>query len=174
MMHQETPGFPMQSVAMDILGPLPVTKRNNRYVIVFTDRFSRFVEIEALVDQEATTVADAIVKCIVLRHGAPRVLLSDRGANFLSSLMKEIYQRLSIDKRQTTAYHPAAHGLVERFNSTLLNIVSMFVNSSQKNWDELLSFAAFNTTLFVIQRLNSPQFMCYMVEIPIGTIMTLM
>jgi transposase InsO family protein len=144
LLYQETPGSPMQSIAMDILGPLPVTKNNNRYVIVFTDRFSRWVEIAALEDQEAATVADTFVKCIVLRHGAPRALLSDRGANFLSSLMKEIYQRLSIDKRQTTAYHPAANGLVERFNSTLLNIVSMFVNSSQKNWDELLSFTAFS------------------------------
>ena len=144
LMHQETPGEPMQSIAMDILGPLPVTKRNNRFVIVFTDRFSRFVEIEALQDQEAATVADAFVKCILLRHGAPRVLLSDRGSNFLSGLMKEIYKRLSIDKRQTTAYHPAGNGLVERFNSTLLNIISMYVNSLQKNWDELLSFAAFS------------------------------
>jgi transposase InsO family protein len=144
LMHQETPGSPMQSIAMDILGPLPVTKRNNRYVIVFTDRFSRFVEVEALVDQETATVAEAFIKCILLRHGAPRVLLSDRGSNFLSSLMKEIYKRLSIDKRQTTSYHPAANGLVERFNSTLLNIISMYVNSTQKNWDELLPFAAFS------------------------------
>ena len=98
MMHQETPGIVMNSVAMDILGPLPVTKRGNKFVIVFTDRFSRWVEIAPLVDQEAVTVADSFISCIVLRHGTPRVLLSDRGSNFLLSLMSEIYKRLSIEK----------------------------------------------------------------------------
>ena len=37
-------GAPLERVAMDILGPLPVTERGNRYVLVIGDYFTKWVE----------------------------------------------------------------------------------------------------------------------------------
>jgi hypothetical protein len=38
-------GDPMERVAVDILGPLPVTERGNRYILVLTDCFTKWTEV---------------------------------------------------------------------------------------------------------------------------------
>ena len=76
---------------------------------------------------------------IMPRHGAPRTLLSDRGSNFLSQLVKEVCFLMNAKKVFTTSYHPQCDGLVERFNGTLAQSLSMYVSSSQKDWDRYLN-----------------------------------
>jgi hypothetical protein len=46
-------GAPMERVAMDILGPLPLTYQGNRYVLVVMDLFTKWTEAYPLPDQEA-------------------------------------------------------------------------------------------------------------------------
>lgn len=55
---------------------------------------------------DAATVADLLVNEIIARHGAPPTLLSDRGSNFLSSLVKEVCYLMDTKKVFTTFYHP--------------------------------------------------------------------
>ncbi|OWY91279.1 hypothetical protein PHMEG_00040209, partial [Phytophthora megakarya] len=45
------------------------------------------------------------------------------------------YQTLGIKKLFGAAYHPQTQGLVERFNGTLLGMLSMFVGETQEDWD---------------------------------------
>ena len=87
---------------------------------------------------EATVIAKLIVNEIFCRHGAPKTLLSDRDKNFLSKLIREVCNLLSIKKLNTTAYHPQTDGLVERFNSVISQSLSMYVSANQKDWGEFL------------------------------------
>ena len=41
-------GFPFERIAMDIVGPLPITSRNNRYMLVVIDYYTRWPEAFAL------------------------------------------------------------------------------------------------------------------------------
>ncbi|KAG8229166.1 hypothetical protein J437_LFUL009883 [Ladona fulva] len=132
---------PLHRVSMDIVGPLPSTYKGDRYVLTFQDAFTKYPEAIALPNQKTETVARAFVENIVLRHGAPRQLLTDRGTNFTSQLMKEVCKILGIRKLQTTAYHPAGNGLVERSHRTLMSILSHFVDTKQRDWDDWLPFA---------------------------------
>eukprot|EP00731_Ephydatia_muelleri_P005736 Em0002g1912a len=52
---------------------------------------------------------------------------ADQGKNFQAKILKEICTLLDIKKTRTTAYHPQSDGLVERFNRTLLSMLSMVV-----------------------------------------------
>ena len=54
---------------------------------------------------------------------------------------------LDVHKTRTSPYHPSANGGVERFNTTLLNMVSAYVDKNQKDWDKHLPLltAAFRT-----------------------------
>ena len=90
---------------------------------------------------DAVTIARLLTDEIIPRHGAPRTLLSDRGKNFLSNLVREVCNLYSINKLNTSAYNPACDGLVERLNSTLCQTLSMFVSKHQKDWDTFIPAA---------------------------------
>jgi len=77
------------------------------------------------------------------RHGAPRTLLSDQGSNYLSSVCRQVYKLMSTSKLQTSAYYPQCNGLVERFNKTIINMLAMYTNERQTDWD-----ASINQVLF--------------------------
>ena len=70
-------------------------------------------------DQKTERIVQILVDEVVPFFGVPEALLSDRGTNFLSHLMKDMCNLLGIEKLNTTAYHPQCDGLTERFNRTL-------------------------------------------------------
>ncbi|UYV66903.1 K02A2.6-like [Cordylochernes scorpioides] len=63
--------------------------------------------------------------------------------------MKEVMKICKIQHCFTTSYHPQTNGLTERLYRTLINMISMYVNTDQENWDEILPFInhAYNTTI---------------------------
>ena len=121
--------------ACDIIGPFPPSKLGNRYVVVFSEYLTKWVEAFPVPSIEAPVIARLLVDEIFTRHGAPRTLLSDRGRNFLSSLVTEVCRLLNTKQVNTTAYHPQTDGLVERFNNTLAEAISSYVSSNQLDWD---------------------------------------
>jgi len=70
-------------------------------------------------EQKAVRIAQLPVEEAIPTFGVPEALLSDRGTNLLSFLMKCICRMLGIEKLNTTANHPQCNGAVERFNRTL-------------------------------------------------------
>uniref|UniRef100_A0A8C2JCK1 Gypsy retrotransposon integrase-like protein 1 n=1 Tax=Cyprinus carpio TaxID=7962 RepID=A0A8C2JCK1_CYPCA len=131
---------PYERVALDILGPLPETPNKNRYILVVGDYFSKWTEAFPLPNQEAQSIAKVLVEEWVCRYGVPRSVHSDQGRNFESSLFKELCRLLQINKSRTSPYHPQSDGLIERFNRTLLSMLSLFVDDNQMNWDRLLPY----------------------------------
>lgn len=119
-MKKYTVGLPMERIALDILGPLPVTDYGNRYILVVSDYFTKWVEAFPMPDQEASTVAELLVKEVVCRFGVPLIIHSDQGRNFESAVFTEVCELLGMQKTRTTAYHPQSDGMVERFNRTLV------------------------------------------------------
>ena len=95
----------------------------NQYTVVFVDYLTKWREVFATPDQSALTIAKLLVENVVCRHGVPAQLLSDRGATFLSQLMKEVCEVLGVKKVNTTAYHPQTDAHIERFNRTLTSIL---------------------------------------------------
>lgn len=51
-LHQYLEGEPMERIAIDILGPIPLTEKGNKYDIVICDCFSKWTEAFAIPDQE--------------------------------------------------------------------------------------------------------------------------
>lgn len=128
-------GAPFERVAIDILGPLPTTERNNRYVLVMMDYFTKWPEAIAIPNQTAETVAEALVQQVFSRFGAPLQLHSDQGRNFESAVFQEVMRLFGISKTRTSPLHPQSDGMVERFNRTILGYLAKFVDDHQRNWD---------------------------------------
>ena len=126
---------PMDRVAMDILGPLPITPRQNKYVLVVGDYFTKWTEAFPIPDMETATIARVLVNEFISRFGAPTYLHTDQGRSFESSLIKEICRLMGIVKTRTTPYHPQSDGMIERFNRTLLSMLRMAAVDDETNWD---------------------------------------
>ena len=93
----------------------------------------------AIPDQKSTRIVDILVHEVMPFVGVPESLLSDRGTNLLSFIMKDVCSLLGIEKLNTTAYHPQCDGLIERFNRTLKTMLRKHAARYGNQWDKYLS-----------------------------------
>lgn len=131
---------PFERTAMDIVGPLVTSLHGNKYLLTFQDHFTKYPEAIPISDQTAETVAKIFVTHIVARHGAPKILITDQGTNFVSKLFKEVCNLLNIEKIQTTAYHPQSNGVIERSHRVFKDMLSHYISQSQQDWDEWIPY----------------------------------
>lgn len=122
-------------INVDLVGPLPPS-RGYTHLFTIVDRFTRWPEAIPLSDTSASSCARAVVTHWVSRFGIPSEISSDKGAQFTSKLWEAMAQLLGMQHRTTTAYHPQANGLVERFHRTLK--AALRARLTSPNWvDEL-------------------------------------
>ncbi|CAG2196726.1 unnamed protein product [Mytilus edulis] len=131
-------GAPMERIGMDLLGPLPQSRQGNKYILIVSDYFTRWIEAYPIPDIHAHTICRVFIAEFISRYEIPRQIHTDRGTQFTSQLFKEICDTFRIDKTFTTSLHPQSDGLVERFNRTVEDMLSKVVSRDQKNWDEVL------------------------------------
>lgn len=102
-MQSAPSSYPLELVAVDILGPLPVSHNGNKYVLVLTDYFTHWVEVYAIPNQEANTVAKMVSE-FFCRFSLPTQLHSDQGRQFEANIIQEMCKVLGIAKSRTTPY----------------------------------------------------------------------
>ena len=135
---------PFSRVMIDCVGPLPKPKNGNQYLLTIMCVSTRFPEAIPLRNIKAKTIVHALTKFFTL-VGLPKSIQSDQGSNFMSGLFQQVMHELSIKQFRSNAYHPESQGALERFHQTLKNMIRMYCQDTEKNWDEgihLLLFAA--------------------------------
>ncbi len=138
-------GYPMQLMAID---PLPESDNANSYVLVVSDYFTKWVEAFPMPNQEARTVAKNLVDKVICRFSIPEQLHSDQVRQFESEVIGKICKLLHIRRSRTTPYHLQSDGMVERFNRTLLAMLSTCIEKHPFEWEDHLRKVclAYNTS----------------------------
>jgi transposase InsO family protein len=137
-MHQFNIVAPFERHAIDVEGPFPRSDHRNLYLLITMDYFTKCPEVYAIPNQEASTVAEALVTNFFCFLVIPRELHSDQGRNFESHLLQEVVQRLGVSKTRTTPLHPQSDGMVECYVKTIEEHLRKVVASNQRDWDEKL------------------------------------
>ena len=137
------PESPFALIGIDYCGPLKRTPRDNQYVLVITDYFTRYVTALALPDCTAETTAQALFNEYFCKFGVPICILSDQGSHFQNQLMNNIEKLIGYNHIYSTPYHPQTNGIVERFNNTFIPQISKLQDTQNNNWDEYLSAVVF-------------------------------
>ena len=137
LLHPIPVGRPFQIWGVDIM-ELPTTSKNNRYVIVFQDLFTKWPLVFPTPDQKAIRIAKLLAEQLIPMFGCPESLLSDRGANLLATVMQDVCELMGISKLNTTAYHPQCDGVVERMNRTLKAMLRKHSAKFGRQWDTYL------------------------------------
>ncbi|KZS08331.1 Uncharacterized protein APZ42_027714 [Daphnia magna] len=153
---------PFQKVGIDLLGPFPLSTKENKMIMVAVGYLTKWVELKAMRTGKADDVAELFVNQILLRHGAPEQIITDRGKCFTSDLAQAVVKKLHTNHKTTSSCHPQANGAVERINHTLAAMFSMYGSSDQCDWDRTLQYVCFAyNTARQESTGNSPFFLLY-------------
>jgi transposase InsO family protein len=130
-------GFPMEEVALDIMGPFQVSEDGNKYVLVVVDSFSKWMEAYAVPNIEAKTIAEKLVMEFISRFGVPYQIKTDRGRQFDCELFQEMCKMLDVNHKMSTPFHPQGNSRVERMVKVVGNLIAAFCQTYTQ-WDKNL------------------------------------
>jgi Integrase core domain len=134
----------MEFVAMDILGPLTMTDRGNRFLLVITDRFTKLTRAYPLSTTNAELVARTFFDgWVASGYGIPNVLLTDNGSQFVAKFFQTFCRILGMKQVFTSAYRPSTNGQTERISRTVIEFVGAYVSENQRDWEELAAIATY-------------------------------
>ena len=138
----QVPSESFQKIIIDIVGPLPKTKRANQYILTVLCPTTRYLEAFPLKNISAKTVCSKLIHMFT-SVGIPKEVQSDRATNFTSDLFRQVLQELDIQQTLSTAYHPQSQGALERHHQTLKSMIRKYCYENDQDWDEGLPLLLF-------------------------------
>ena len=97
---------PFEKVAIDIIGSLLETHKNNNYILTLVDFSTRWPEAVPLKMTKTENVAEALFD-MFSRLGIPKVILSDNGRQLISESMKETFRMLGLEQKIFSTVTPS-------------------------------------------------------------------
>uniref|UniRef100_A0A2N9GJY4 Uncharacterized protein n=1 Tax=Fagus sylvatica TaxID=28930 RepID=A0A2N9GJY4_FAGSY len=133
-----TAPWPFAQWGLDIMGPLPVGRRQLKFFVVGIDYFTKWVEAEPLATIMEKNVRGFVWKTIICRFGIPKTFISDNGRQFDNSPFREFCEELGIHNHYSSLGHPQANGQVEVTNRSLLKMIKTRLEGAKGLWPEEL------------------------------------
>jgi hypothetical protein len=126
---------PGEIVGLDLMGPLFKSALNeSKYLMVCIDHYSGWVEAYPLKNKSNESVWERLANDYLPRHGAPRVLITDRGSEFRSQEFEQWLEQNCIEHRRTSGYNPQSNGKTERANRTMRQLLDKLCNCKHADW----------------------------------------
>lgn len=137
------PAGAWQDITIDFVEGLPLSEGANT-ILVVVDRFTKYAHFIPMKHPfSAPQVARVFTDSIVKLHGMPRSIISDRGAIFTSHFWRQLFAKLAIKLKFTTAYHPQTDGQTERVNQSLEMYLRCSIHDNPRNWKQWIALAEF-------------------------------
>ena len=139
-MREYMSGYPNERLQMDVCGPVIESYHGNKYLLVITDRFTKYTKVFPMPNQESKTIAEILVTQWLEPEGEPEELHTDQGTPFEARLMQQVCKLYDIKKTRSSPYHPQGNAQVERYNQTVASMLSM-LQTDYRDWDMKLPLA---------------------------------
>ena len=142
-------GHPLQRVAIDMVGPTPRSSLAHEWLVVVSDRVTKFAQAFPVRNKSAVTLAKKVMDEYICRFGCFGSLHSDQGANVDGAVFKGLCDLIDAAKTRTTLYHPQGHGQVERLNKSLVETLCKLISDHRRDWADFVPKAvvAYNTSV---------------------------
>lgn len=106
-----------------------------KWIMHYQDHLTKFSYLRALPNKKASRVALELLK-IFLMQGAPMILQSDNGSEFIASIiqdLKDLWPACHIVHGR--ARHPQSQGSVERGNQDIESMINLWLlNNKTTKW----------------------------------------
>ena len=118
------------------MGPFPKAVGNKKYLLVYIDYFTKWVETETLANIKDVDVKKFIRKNIVTRFGVSYVLISDNDLQFDSKAFRKYCSDLGIKNRYSTSAYSQGNGQAEAVNKVIVNGLKKRLDDAKGKWIE--------------------------------------
>ena len=132
----------------DCIGPLESAMGFSN-IVLWTDYHSKWITGRAIRSVDSRSIAKSLIEDIILEHGVPIEIVTDRAGGFIGGAMKEVKENWEIKGIRTSSYNARSNGQAERTNQSTINILAKVTLEYKKKWPEILPFAIWvmNTTI---------------------------
>ena len=120
------------------MGPFSKVVGNRKYLLVGTDYFTKWVEVEPLANIRDVDAKRFIWKNIVTQFGVSHVLISDNGLQFDSKIFRRYCLELGITNRYSTPAYPQGIGQLETVNKVIVSGLKKRLDDAKGKWVEEL------------------------------------
>ncbi|GFW39158.1 hypothetical protein TNCV_1831481 [Trichonephila clavipes] len=132
----------VSKINIDAVGPLPVSTKQNRYLITSICVASKYPEAIPVESITSPNVIDALLS-IFSRIGFPREIQSDLGTSFTSELTTTFFNKFGIKVTRSSVSHPQSNA-VERVHRTIKRVIKALCVESGEDWEGVLPLALFS------------------------------
>lgn len=130
------PERPWKMIALDFMGPYPLTRRGNRQILVVIDLFSKFVLIKPIKRATADATVTFLKENVFLKYGVPEIVISDNGVQLKSNVFADFLAKYNVLHWKTANYHAQANA-TEAANKTIKHAIRAYIRieKTQRDWD---------------------------------------
>lgn len=132
MGKQNSTSSPWEKIAIDFLGPFPLSKNHNRFILIGIDIFSKFVLLKSLRKADSKSTKSFLENDVFLSFRVPSFIIFDNGSAFISKKFKKFIDEYPVTVDYNAANHPQ-HNPVERINRTSIASLRAFIGEDQLN-----------------------------------------
>lgn len=127
---------PFQMLSMDLVGPLPPSRKQNTFLFVVTCCFTKYCLLFPIRRATADIISNILEDKVFLVHGIPSTVLMDNGRQFTSNILKLLFAKYKVPNVLFTPKYAPQINSVERYNKTIMTAISSFVeNDDHRSWD---------------------------------------
>jgi hypothetical protein len=128
---------------MDFITDLPTLKGYDSILTVI-DRHSKAIILSPcnktiIAEQTSQLLVDNVWK----QTSFPKAIISDRGPQFTAQVTQELWRKLEIKQKLSTAFHPQTDGESKRVNQEIEQYLHICGNFQQNDWASLLPIIEF-------------------------------
>jgi hypothetical protein len=139
-------GSPFSELSVDVLYLPRRDCRDNAYVVVMVDSFSRWVTCVPVPDKSALSAARALVQAVGT-FGVPLTIRSDGGSEFVNATVQAFEALIGAKHHKLTPYLHEGNSLAEKANRAVLeNLRNLIFDkrydlNGEHQWSDLLPLA---------------------------------
>ncbi|GFY98605.1 hypothetical protein Acr_13g0000060 [Actinidia rufa] len=130
--------WPFTQQGIDILGPLPQTPRQRKFLIVAIAYFTKWMEAQPIAKITEKNTTNFIWKHVIFRFKIQKIIISDNARQFDNDIFKLFCSDLAISHHFSSPGHPQANGQVKVTNRSILRNLKARVERSKSEWVEEL------------------------------------
>lgn len=151
-------GEALERIGIDTIGPFVTSDNGDKYILIGVDYLTKYIFMKAVPKKSAEQVANFIYEKIILEQGCPAIILTDNGKEFNNEMVKNLCEKMNINKKFSSPYRPQTNGLVERTNKTIIGILAKNAYNEKTKWDKYIDLIRFNYNIRFQENLQTSPF----------------